>query len=366
MLAKQFKWLSFICCVGVVIIHSRSYQTNPNPGGAVLWEQYLVAESLVRFSVQTFFVISGFWWARKWNGSIFAGYGSLLAKKWKTLVLPYLIWGALGAVLILGLTVPCNLVSHRPAWDRSVFAIQGLWPFIDALFGIVSVGPLGDMPFWFLRQLIFFFVLTPIIAMILKGRVAWPLSLIMIFGGEYLPTIPGSPVMLSWLGWFVLGAAIGRSKLVEIPFSKFAMALSGAVWIACSVLNTMDMLHVAVCLPPQGKTVLTGLLALSGMIFWWEITFLLSIPSTPSTSLNSIQPHSTLSTFSNLFFIYAFHQFPAQAVISLFNIATHKAKWATFTSFFLAPILTFLVCELFLRFLETHAPKTLSIITGGR
>ena len=266
-ISKQFKWLSFIACVGVVVIHSRSYLTLPNPGMLVKCEQYFIAESLVRFSVQSFFAISGFWWARKWNGGMFAGYGSLIAKKWRTLILPYLIWSVLGAFLSLALTGANNLGTHRPFFERSVFAIHGVWPFVDNLFGINKSGPLGDMPLWFLRQLILFFAITPLIALTLRQTaLAFVLGFGLIFFGRLLPSPPFVFIFPGWLGWFMLGAAISRTDFVEHPYSKTTAISSGIIWIVASVISTIHQVGVLkYCARVQD--IVAVVIALSGMVF---------------------------------------------------------------------------------------------------
>jgi len=319
----------------------------------VKWEQYFVAESLVRFSVQTFFAISGFWWARKWNGGIFEGYVTLMAKKWRTLILPYLIWSVLGAFLSLALTGANNLGTHRPFFERSVFAIHGIWPFVDNLFGINKAGPLGDMPLWFSRQLILFFAITPLIALILRKAVlAFVLAFGLIFFARHFPSPPFVFIFPGWLGWFVLGTAIARTDLVERPYSKMAAILSGFTWIAASLVSTIHQV-CALQYCAGAQDFVARVIVLSGMIFWWEMTFVLAKRDLPSVA-------------GNLFFVYAFHQFPAQAVISTMHFVFGKGQIETFASFLISPIITFYACNVVYHMVDRIWPRALRFATGGR
>ncbi len=273
----QMRWMSFIATICVVIIHSRSYLLLPCPNSWVKGEQYFIADSLVRFSVQLFFVISGFWWSKNWKGSIISGYKTLIKKKIYSLLLPYLIWGLIGAILSLALTGINNIGTHRPFFARSVFEIRGIWPFLDSLLGILKIGPHGNMPLWFIRQLLIYFTIIPVISCILKGGVKFSslCSFGIIFLNPYIPQNSWNPIMLNWIGWFVLGATIGQTRITELPFNKKIAILSGVIWSITSIISTLHLLHIGFDYSGIMQQHIISIIALFGIIFWWEMSFFL-------------------------------------------------------------------------------------------
>ena len=50
---RSFRWLSVFACLGVVLIHSRTYQTLPNAAGGILFQSF-VSNAIVRFAVPCF------------------------------------------------------------------------------------------------------------------------------------------------------------------------------------------------------------------------------------------------------------------------------------------------------------------------
>lgn len=352
--SRQFKWLSFFACIWVLIIHSRSYQRLPDPGMSVLLVQYFVGQALARFSVPAFFIISGYWWAKHVSGSPLAGYGALLKKKWKTLVIPYLCWGAIGAVLSFGLTGTANLLTHQPLLARSAFDADGFFPLLDKIFGIVSSAPLGNGPLWFLRQLIFIFVLTPLVLLLLRGGrlLSIAVAIALVIAGWTLPDLPYSPIMITYLGWFIFGAVISRTDFVtrELPVS---LGVSSVVlWLGSSALRTAEQLHVVTFSSFEMALVLT-VIGLSGTLTFWMIAA-------------RCAPKALPPMVDNLFFVYCFHNFSANLLVTAFHVVFHKQNWEAHVSFVLAPFFAFGICYLAFRVLESVAPRLLRVLTGGR
>lgn len=353
-LSFRFKWLSFFACVGVLVIHGRSYLRLPHPGTSILVVQYFLAEALVRFAVPTFFVISGYWWAKKWDGRVFLGYGALLKKKWGSLARPYLIWGALGAILQFALVGLDNAITHQPLLARTVFDTQGFWSICDRIFGITLAGPHGNMPLWFLRQLILCFCFVPIVDFILQiGRVL-PLiiGLGLAAGGSFLPAIPHNPISLNCLGWFVLGAAICRIGLEKRRISMLTAVVSFFLWAGSSMLIMMSMMKWLI-ISPAIQTALMSFLAIFGMVFLWKMTECLSERLMPKCA-------------QNLFFVYCFHQFPAAFFIAAMHFLFNKSDWETHVSFFLSPVVTLLACYATDWMFHRYFPKVRLILNGGR
>lgn len=171
------------------------------------WDTYqflklLVSQTLVKVVVPVFFIISGYLFfanVREWSVNV---YRQKIIRRFKTLLLPYLLWNLLMAVKL-------RTFSWNMFWVYGDHA--GMQ--IDWLGNENWMTAPANMPLWFLRDLMVVSLLTPIIYILLK-RFGWyvmtPLTLLYLSGvGAF--AIPG--LSMYSVFFFSLGAFISIRKM---------------------------------------------------------------------------------------------------------------------------------------------------------
>lgn len=171
------------------------------------WDTYqflklLVSQTLVKVVVPVFFIISGYLFfsnVREWSLNV---YRLKIIRRFKTLLLPYLLWNLMMAVKL-------RTFSWNMFWVYGDHA--GMQ--IDWLGNENWMTAPANMPLWFLRDLMVVSLLTPIIYILLK-RFGWyvmtPLALLYLSGiGAF--AIPG--LSMYSMFFFSLGAFVSIRKM---------------------------------------------------------------------------------------------------------------------------------------------------------
>ena len=170
--SEQIGVFKAICAAMVVSIHV-PIQTSLI-GEHSLYGQWLAVwhEGVARLAVPSFFMLSGYFVARHLPDLTLRSYGVLLLKKAKTLLVPY---------------VTMNLAFWMLAALSGVFAAQvsgggkdmvwGLRQIVEAI-GLPGVSQPINFALWFLRCLMYFMVLLPVVGcIVLQGR-KWAIALV--------------------------------------------------------------------------------------------------------------------------------------------------------------------------------------------
>lgn len=147
-------FLSFVLMIGVILIHCRFE-------GLIVEENYtsyhivssLFSKALPSFCVPIFFFISGYYFIKNTEYTKTV-YLYTLSKKVRTLLIPYILWNAICIIILL-----C-----RHTGLNYIFSLRGI---TDAFIGFPSGMPI-NVPLWFVRELLYMSVISPIIYMGIK------------------------------------------------------------------------------------------------------------------------------------------------------------------------------------------------------
>jgi fucose 4-O-acetylase-like acetyltransferase len=102
-LSQKFRFYTFLCIALLLFVHG--YNLNEaylQPSTTVreqltftTWFEYFMANGILRFRIPLLFIISGYIYAMKDK----APYGTLVKKRAVTLIIPYLLWSAIGLLV---------------------------------------------------------------------------------------------------------------------------------------------------------------------------------------------------------------------------------------------------------------------------
>lgn len=339
------KLMLILCVVG---IHSNvnaylSGLPGANPAGMDIVKYLVTLVSIA--GVPGFFLISGFLFFRGLSEGGFtrAVYERKLRSRVKTLFIPYLFWNVLCLLVFLA--------------KHYLFGFPGLGiltpdgvHFGRLLLGFIYVPEAGNIPyafaFWFIRNLMIFSLLSPIIYLI--ARRWWSLLL---FCSLFL--VEG--VNMYGVNWFALGAAFAlhgwepsRLRLrtpVALSLLAALLVIAAVMLFTQGIPYTLDQLWQYICL--------LGILAL-----FYNLSRRL-LPASRRPLLGSL--------VGGTFFIYAFHEIYStslsRAVPALIGGSQPwQAPLAFLITFLLLTVSAWVVYLLMRRYL----PKFTDIITGGR
>ena len=343
-LSQKLKVLSFISIIAVIFWHG--YLSPPEK--AVFKEfilfQNLITSAFLRFNIPIFFAISGYLFFFK-----SFDYRRQVQKRIKTLLLPYLIWSLLGAILVYGLLL-------LPA-TRNILNLQ--WEFSLSHFLIhITIEPV-QYQFWFLRDLMVLTVLSPVIYLLSRN---FPLLWIVLLGIVWLMAgDKGIVIRVESLLFFLIGAVAANGKdkplIPRIQLNKI-LWLTGTVWIASSLYYGYCISYH--CFPGFiPRNILYAIPKLSGLIFIWFVY--------DKKQINGfINHHLPAKILSATFFLFCFHE-PLLTVFEKISLRIMiQVEWLSYFLYILNPVFTIILSFMAYKTLNHFTPRILNIITGNR
>ena len=190
--SNKLYWVYFWCSIAVCVMHGAGL-TNVVGGGDFLCRfLYYVGIPAMGW----FFFSSAYFLFRNYEEK---SWSVIIAKKAKSLMIPYLIWNIIGYIWF-------SLVYHKLVLhDNTRFTIKGLFMAFIFLFippdKIVSPAN-GGM--WFIARLFSYILITPIIARICKKKLGW--IAIFIIEGIVLGFHVSYYSFIYWLPIYSMGA----------------------------------------------------------------------------------------------------------------------------------------------------------------
>ncbi len=331
--------ISFIAMVAVAMIHSQTASSVPDAAGWNVWFQKFLGSSLTSFAVQFFFMVSGYFFASRP-----VGYWSMLKKKAKTLLVPYLFWICVGTAIGLPLTMANNHLTHRGLLERTVLGHDTVWQCIDAFFGI-SGDPQGNVPLWFVRALLILFVCAPlwrIIHRLLKGWIVVP-ALICALA---FPTvnIPGVNVLLRTVGYFMLGMAISGQEDIFEAVSRKGWILYGLLYVGLSAFRTQ--------LPEWCYM----LVSFFGILFWFGLYDAVIAKRLADPPL----------FMKRTFWVYCFHNCWCNWSLAVGLYVLGKNDAASLFIFLFTPLAVVPFCLVAAHVVNKLAPRAYKVVVGDR
>lgn len=157
--SNKISWMGFFCSWLVVSIHI----VHPDNGLSSYLDK-LLAGSVARIAVPTFFCISGYLICSK---LIQGGYWQELRKRFNSLLIPFYIWGIISLLSIIPIFVYQDYRANLPLGKAFINFIES-----KSILLLLSGFDLTQMPscgpLWYIRNLIFLVILSPLLLWLVR------------------------------------------------------------------------------------------------------------------------------------------------------------------------------------------------------
>lgn len=347
--SQTIDWLRFPMAVAVVMLHY-SKTVFLEAEGALRFLCILFQEGICRLAVPCFFFISGFLFFSKledkWDWGIWKG---KMRKRAQTLLIPYLLWNIIAFFAfwlyaqVAGSSI--SLLQHylNEGGMRMFWSVNGGIPIGSQTYPV-------DGPLWFIRDLIIFVLVTPLVFFFVKRTGLYGVLLLCVLHLAVNRLVPEGFVFFVTGSWFRLS----KRNIIEVlsPRKK--------IFYAIALMSLVALVFIQYHLDSATwKKIVKFIFLISGIAAsFWGVAGLLR------EGKIRIVPFLAGSSF----FIFAAHE-----VLILQQIATpivhHLFPQGQFwdcVAFFIVPALAVAICLCLLFIMEKLLPRTTAILTGNR
>lgn len=347
-LSRRLASVSFTCACLVVPIHIATVQ----PVGSLGWwaTRFFYNTGITRVAVPLFFAISGFLLAGKMVEK--GWWGDALRKRFRTVVLPYVIWNFAYWLLLFTLPFVANLFGQSFGGET----LDGMG-FSKAvrMFGLHGLdGPIHPH-LWFLRDLYMFVLLSPFF-LVLRKRFAWIILMVLVafclFATPWLPFVNvddwkvtfNRSSFLTGFCYFGVGIYL-RWHPILLKHRKTVGGFSMALGLALEIISLL----------PEGGA-------------FGVISRVLSIPAL-MTGLWCFAPSCSLPRFlkGTAFPLYILHGFVivfVYAVIRVLGLNKDAVEHSVVAYFVQWPVIV--ICSILISKILSWFPRVFRIAFGGR
>lgn len=327
--SARIRDISFVAICCVVFQHFcllSGYKSE-----AVCFFSEVIWRGILDWPVSWFFLISGFFLARKFDGS-FLWWRRAIVRRFRTLFIPYVIWNFLGASIML------------------LYGKQFTFGDVFSNLGITNAFPVVA-PLWYVRNLLLLCIFSPVIIFVCRllftgGRWGITLACVTFFGVLVAP-FPAKRLFVMPITWFTIGVMLTFIKITPVINKKLIVGcLCGVVGMIA--VNSL-VLRVEL---PSLRFVLNALVIINFYVFHDKIFGQLHINQFISESV---------------FFVYCFH---GMIMLPIYN--SHALLRCSYDHF-AGIVLWLMVASGTIVFsvvsgycIRACCPKFFYVLTGGR
>lgn len=289
-----------------------------------------IAKEIADIAVPAFFLISGYLFFQNYKPD-------MLLRKWKSrvfsLCIPYFIWNG---IAYLYYAVICMVPGIKSSINNPVNGFS----FLDLL-REMALGE-HNLVTWFLRCLVVYTIVTPLIYWIIKNKYGAILTMIAVLVAI---TFVNKQVLNCWI-FYLAGACLGihGKTFMTAKFSKPVVICAFAYLILTGIVSMFfDTMQITVF----------SLLRLSQVIAIWICADFTADPEEPKW------------WFKISFFIYLSHVLVLESIEKTFLLLIGRSTVGAAIDFFAAPVLTLLILIALAYVLKKIKPLWF-VLTGGR
>lgn len=342
-ISRKVTFLSVVAMLMVILIHSITILNVEVPQW-IVFLQYLILRSFTYMAVPLFFAISGYWLVR--------GRFSY-TRKIKTLLLPYLFWAVIGGLSALPLVCANNIIGHKPLLERTFLQDGTFFSSVDRLLGICRLGPVGDEPLWYVRNLLLLFLAGPLLKCLVGkwyGKAVMALLwMALSFGFARIPI----NIYLDSVGtgWFLFGMLVASMNLETRNEPTWLLCTSGAVWALSSLIKCANVSHL---LSLSSRSDL--LIPAGGIVFCWGIY----------DRVEWMQSCRLPKLLTETFWIYCIHILFGGYIMGVSLFVFGKGVTAINVIALYTPILMLSLSMASAAIVKKYCPVLFKLLTGGR
>lgn len=342
--------MRFPMAVGVVFVH------NPNPGvflcklndltiGNVIsnvWYQ-TSGHLLCDLCVPLFFILSGYFYfydVETFSKDIFL---KKTRKRVKSLLIPYLIWCFMPIVWPIFRKIVGMVIHHHGPEQLFALITNSNWTLLTLLWDDGSGMPY-NFPLWFIRDLMFMCLLTPLIHYVVT-EFDWKGMGILILVCLCMGRIPMTIFhFFSSIPYFMIGAYIAIKQLSPFKLARQLLPMSFIGLLIIPLYLYFDSIWIGKIITPL---LLPVAMYLPCLLFD-----------------NNVPAHPKLDR--SVFFIYVAHgEMCLNFVYRWMSGLMHAKAWGGLIYFFV-PIITVCILVIVCNLLCRIMPRTMSIVLGRR
>ncbi len=342
---KKKEFASFILSVLVFFIHISSFAQYGNTDGFISTFNerisFLFRESITRFAVPMFFILSGISFFRGYENS---KYLNKIRSRMFTLAIPYLLWNTIWMIF----DIVCSYTFLSKYFvGRQLFVLS----VTNVLKGIFFYE--HNIPFWFVFDLIIFSLAAPLLHLIVRNKYIGiaSISLLTILA-TFGIGIPSSIFYSSTaIIFYLIGAIIGEH------YFDFASRKANKGIRCFSIIFLLAYITLKNFFPSQQYP----FKVLSQVVIFTLSAF--ALWSTIDMFIDKVKPKMF---YSRSFAIYAMHINVSAIIAKLTFLCLPKSGWMAVPNFIITTILTLFLINFICSFLEKNLPKVYSILMGNR
>lgn len=292
-------------------------------------------------AITLFFILSGVAFFRNYDKAM---YCHKLKARIKSLLIPFLIWNVVWMIFEI-ITSYSFISAYFLGREKFELTVSNV---LTAIFHYGCNGP-----FWFVFELFFFVIITPVIDKAIKNKyVGLFVVITLIILAEFNIGLP-SPLFYSKhaLAYYILGGVVGRHY-----FEKFRVK-SGKKIQVCSVLSLLCCFAYKYTYAYLGYEypliIDKAAIVLSAISFWYAMDIV-------------IDRIKLRDFYSYSFAVFAMHINVSAVVSKLWYLILPKTQYFAIPNFVLTLVTTLGIINLFCLALRRFLPKTYSVLMGER
>ncbi len=349
LLSQRIEMLRFPLIVGILFIHIYTNEIDFNGASGLSGFYSIVVDyisnTLSRISVPLFFVLSGYLFFCNLTPTK-EGFIKKLHSRFYTLFVPFVFWNIIIFIFYaFAQTLPVTLHyfnGERP-WVMQLDVLQ----MVELFFGLGDFKYPVAYQFWFIRDLIFIVIFSPLAYILLKRFSYAFLGVLFIVWFFDLLHLSYIQISSTSIFFFCIGAYLG---IIRYDFSKsdrYAfLFIIGYIAVSFADVSTHnEFVH--------------NISILLGVVTAFTVTKYLLKRKKVKKRLISLAKYS--------FFVYALHE-PLLSILrkTLFGAFANLGDFSVFLLYFGCVFLTIFITIRIYKILEKLSPQFMSISTGGR
>ena len=361
-LSQKFRFYSFVCIALLTFVHGYNLKVGYLEAASLVEEpltfttffEFFMANGVLRFRIPLLFIISGYIFSLQDNKP----YTFMIGKRFKTLMIPFFIWSAVG--LLITYTLQQFPVTAQAVKDAGMDQLGDNRPYTEiGWLGILHRWLVVPISFqlWFIRSLFIYNLLYPLFRWgVTKIPAIWLIATFILWAMQFsYLTFEGNGIFFFSLGIWINKSNYPLDKkpawfsayLAWVCFIGFAMIKS---FMAFELENTNLTKVVLIAL--YAATVISGLLAV-----WFSLDELVKWCMQRKWFL-------WLSAFA--FVIYGMHVPLIEYLTMLMYRYMNTIPNYRLLVYLTAPAIVLAICVITGVLLRKLVPKFYRLATGGR